>query len=65
MAASARGGEPARALAAELGLSDAFHTLDHVPRGQDLYDSADLLMATSRGEGMPLTVLEALASGLG
>jgi glycosyltransferase involved in cell wall biosynthesis len=65
VAASARGGEPARTLAAELGLADAVYTLDHVPRGQDLYDCADLLMATSRGEGMPLTVLEALASGLG
>jgi glycosyltransferase involved in cell wall biosynthesis len=65
VAASARGGEPARALARQLGIADAVHTLDHVPRGQDLYDCADLLMATSRGEGMPLTVLEALASGLG
>ena len=29
-----------------------------------LYAAADILMATSRGEGMPLTVLEALAHGL-
>ena len=31
----------------------------------DLYAASDLLMATSRGEGMPLTVLEALAGGMG
>ncbi len=65
VAASSRGGEPARELAAELGLEDAVHVLDHVPRVADLYAASDLLMASSRGEGMPLTVLEALASGIG
>ncbi len=65
VAAASRGGDPARELAAELDLTDALHVLDHVPLVADLYAASDLLMATSRGEGMPLTVLEALASGMG
>ena len=63
-AVSARGGEPARTLAAELGIGAALETPDAVYDVTDLYAAADILMATSRGEGMPLTVLEALAHGL-
>ena len=64
IAMSPRGGEPARALAAELGLGGALLTPDDVNDVRDLYAASDVLMATSRGEGMPLTVLEALAGGL-
>ena len=60
-----RGGREARARADEMGLGAAVVTVEAQAGMQPLYDSADLLMATSRGEGMPLTVLEALASGLG
>jgi glycosyltransferase involved in cell wall biosynthesis len=64
VAACARGGDAARELAERLGIADSVLSLDHVPRTQDLYAASDLLMASSRGEGMPLTVLEAIASGL-
>jgi glycosyltransferase involved in cell wall biosynthesis len=61
---AARGGQSARDLAAQLGVERHVVTVDSVERVQLLYSSADLLMATSRGEGMPLSVLEAMASGL-
>ena len=64
VAVSARGGEPARALAAQLGIGSALVTPAAVDDVNDLYAAADILMATSRGEGMPLTVLEAVAHGL-
>ena len=64
IALSSRGGEPARAEARRLGIEAAVRLPDDVSRVQDLFDAADLFLATSRGEGMPLAVLEALASGL-
>jgi glycosyltransferase involved in cell wall biosynthesis len=64
IAACARGGEPALEQAKRLDIANAVFSLDHVPRSQDLYAASDLLMASSRGEGMPLTVLEAIASDL-
>jgi glycosyltransferase involved in cell wall biosynthesis len=64
VAACARGGDAARELAERLGIADSVFPLDRVPRSQDLYAASDLVMASSRGEGMPLTVLEAIASGL-
>jgi glycosyltransferase involved in cell wall biosynthesis len=62
--ASVRGGEPAREMAQDLGLGDSAVALEGTSDIQGLYAAADLLMATSRAEGMPLAVLEGLASGL-
>jgi glycosyltransferase involved in cell wall biosynthesis len=61
---SSRGGEAARAQAAELGLAGITHLPEEVAHVQDLFAAADLFMATSRAEGMPLSVLESLASGV-
>jgi glycosyltransferase involved in cell wall biosynthesis len=61
---TSRGSEPARELAAELGISDIVFTPEYVAEVHDLFAAADLFMATSRAEGMPLSVLEALASGV-
>ncbi len=53
-----------RALAATLGVSDRVHLLgyrDDVPR---LMQSADLFVFASKREGLPVAVMEAMASGL-
>jgi glycosyltransferase involved in cell wall biosynthesis len=51
--------------AAETGLGDAIVFLDHVPYKAmpAVYRAADLLVLASRAEGLPRTVLEALACG--
>ncbi|MFC6733720.1 glycosyltransferase family 4 protein [Haladaptatus sp. DYSN1] len=52
--------------AAEIGISDAVTFLGHVPYDEmpQIYRSADILLLTSRAEGLPRTVLESLASGV-
>jgi len=60
-----RGGDDARAEVARHRLGDRALVLEDVPDVRQLYAASDLMMATSRGEGEPLAVLEALASGLG
>lgn len=60
-----RGGVEAREEIARRGLGDRALVLGGTPDIHPVYAAADLLMATSRGEGEPLAVLEALASGLG
>lgn len=64
VAVTSRGGEPAMAMAAELGIVGVVTAPEHVTHVQDLFAAADLFMATSRAEGMPLSVLESLASGV-
>jgi glycosyltransferase involved in cell wall biosynthesis len=51
-------------LAGRLGVGSAFNFLGTVPSVADLLRSCDLLVRPSLTEGMPLTVLEAMASGL-
>jgi glycosyltransferase involved in cell wall biosynthesis len=58
------GGDAARALASELGVASALRVIEPVSDARELYASADLFAATSRSEGMPFAVLEAVASGL-
>ena len=59
------GGDPARSMAAELGIGDAVLTPGPAEDARPLYAAADVLLSPSRGEGaLPLTVLEALAGGL-
>jgi glycosyltransferase involved in cell wall biosynthesis len=64
MAVTPRGGDPARQLAEELGIEALTLTPEGLSGVQSFYAAADLFMSTSRGEGFPLGVLEALASGL-
>lgn len=56
--------EPAlRAQAARLGCADAVHFLGYVGDMPALYPAVDVLMLTSRYEGPPITILEAMATG--
>jgi glycosyltransferase involved in cell wall biosynthesis len=52
---------------AELGIGDSVTFLGHVPYDEmpKVYRSGDVLVLPSRAEGVPRTVLEAMASGLG
>jgi len=59
-----RGGEPQRALAAELGIEDVVRGIEGVKDIRDLYVVADVFVSASRHEGMPFTLLEALACGV-
>jgi glycosyltransferase involved in cell wall biosynthesis len=52
-----------RAKVNSLGIGD-FHFLGHIRDTQQLYSSADVLLMTSRFEGTPLTILEAMAMRL-
>jgi colanic acid/amylovoran biosynthesis glycosyltransferase len=47
------------------GLEDRVTLLGHVARGQvpSLYERADVVMLTSRSEGLPLVLMEAMARG--
>ena len=58
------GGEAARDLAARLKLGDSLRILDPDPDVRRLYAAADVFASTSRAEGMPFAVAEALCSGL-
>ena len=53
-------------LADEFGVSDAVHFLGHLPYDEmpRVYRAGDTLVLPSRAEGMPRTVIEAMASGL-
>jgi len=59
-----RGGEPARRGAEALGLGPRLRILDGAADIRDLYAAADLFVASSRVEGQPLAVIEAILSGL-
>ena len=50
--------------ARELGIADAVHFLGYVRDMADLYPAMDMLLLTSRYEGLPITILEAMAMGL-
>lgn len=55
------------ALASELGLSDQVHFAGFVPQGPELIshlDQADLFVLGSRSEGLPHSLVEAMARGL-
>jgi len=47
-----------------LGLDDAVTVVERLERIQDLFAAADLFVSSSRKEGMPFSVLEALLSGV-
>jgi len=52
-------------LIANLGLGEHVHLLGHVDRPQvgALYEHADVVVLTSRSEGIPLVLMEAMARG--
>jgi len=54
-----------RSLAAEYGFSESIVFLGHVPYDEmpSLFRAADVLVLTSRNEGLPRSVLEAMATG--
>ena len=56
--------EKLKALAAELGISDAVTFTGNVANTQDYYAQSDLYVQCSFREAMPLSVLEAMAAGL-
>ena len=49
----------------ELGLHDTVRLVGHVPRSElgPYYDEADLVVLTSRSEGIPIVLMEAMARG--
>jgi glycosyltransferase involved in cell wall biosynthesis len=55
--------EALHAQAAALGLTDSVRFAGHVADMPALYDALDVLAAPSRWEGLPLTLVEALAAG--
>jgi glycosyltransferase involved in cell wall biosynthesis len=59
-----QGGEDAERAAKRRGLEDHVRLVGLTPQPQKLYGAADLLVASSRGEAMPFTVIEALCSGI-
>lgn len=58
------GGEPAVALARELGLGERLVVTEPQERVQDFYAAADVFVSCSRREGMTYAVAEALCSGI-
>jgi glycosyltransferase involved in cell wall biosynthesis len=54
-----------QSLIKELGLEERVFLLGHVPRDEinPWYDRADLVVLTSRSEGIPLVLMEAMARG--
>ena len=52
------------ALAARLGLAERLVRLDHVPDPREVYEACDAFVLTSRYEGLPYVMLEAMSMGL-
>jgi glycosyltransferase involved in cell wall biosynthesis len=59
-----QGGEEARLGAARRGLEQHVRLVGMLPDAKKLYGAAELLVASSRGEAMPFTVVEALCCGI-
>ena len=57
-------GEPARLAVDELGLGRSVQVLGPFPDVRPLLAAADVFVSPSRGEGMPLAVVEALSTGV-
>ena len=53
-----------RAQAAQYGISERVRFLGYVGEMTALYPALDLLLLTSRYEGLPITILEAMATGI-
>lgn len=53
-----------QALIAELGIASHIDLQGHTPDMADFYSSIDVLVSASRQEGLPMAILEGMASGL-
>jgi glycosyltransferase involved in cell wall biosynthesis len=53
-----------QSLATELNVADQVHITGHVPEIYPYYAVSDVFVSPSRGEGLPITLLEAMASEL-
>jgi len=51
-------------LAHELGLSRAVHFVTEVPSVRDIFSKSAIVVSSSRSEGLPTAVLEAMAAGV-
>jgi glycosyltransferase involved in cell wall biosynthesis len=60
-----RGGDVARSEVERRRLGDRVTVLEGMSDVRRVHAASDIMLATSRGEGMPFAVLEALSSGLG
>jgi glycosyltransferase involved in cell wall biosynthesis len=58
-----QGGEAASGAAKERGIEPHLRLTGMIPDPKALYGAADVLVASSRGEGMPYSVVESLCSG--
>lgn len=58
------GGELAHAESRRLGIEHRVKVVEPTPDVQRLYAASDVFVSSSRSEGMPFSVLEALSSGL-
>ena len=59
-----RGGDEARREVERRGLQQRVRVIEGTSEMKRVYAAADVMLATSRGEGMPFAMLEALSSGL-
>jgi glycosyltransferase involved in cell wall biosynthesis len=64
LALTVRGGDEARAGIARLGLEDHARVVESSEDVRTLYGASDLFVSTSRVEGLPFAVIEAICSGL-
>ena len=64
LAGRGEGLEPCRALAEELGLSRRVFFAGFVPDVESCYHAADLCVSTSRSEGLPFNLMEAMSCAL-
>jgi glycosyltransferase involved in cell wall biosynthesis len=55
--------QPLRERAARLGIDQRLRFLGYVSNMPDFYPAVDALLLTSRYEGLPITILEAMATG--
>lgn len=63
LAICSQGGADARAAAERLGLEESVCMVPAVDDVRDLYAAADVVVVSSRSEGMPFGILEALSTG--
>jgi len=56
--------EPLLALRRELGLDQSVHFLGRIPSVAEVLAEADIFVSTSRWEGLPLAILEAMAASV-
>lgn len=65
MAVTVGGGDEAAALAVQLGVTERVTVLDPRDDAAILHAAADLFVSSSRAEGMPFAMAEALSTGVG